>query len=111
MLKNLNPLLTPELLHGLRAMGHGDELVLADCNFPSESIATQTTYGNLIRLDGNDISEAGNAIMSVFPLDSFVDYPVHYIEVVGKPDEVLEIHKDLKNSVDKFSDRKWPMEP
>jgi L-fucose mutarotase len=73
MLKNLNPLLTPELLYVLRAMGHGDELVLADCNFPSDSIAAQTTYGSLIRLDGNTISEAADAILSVFPLDSFVE--------------------------------------
>ncbi len=109
MLKNLNPLLTPELLYVLRAMGHGDELVLADCNFPSDSIATQTTHGSLIRLDGNTIPEAADAILSVFPLDSFVDFPVLRMEVVDKPDEVLEVHNDLKKSVDNFSNRSWPM--
>jgi len=109
MLKNLNPLLTPELLYVLRAMGHGDELVLTDCNFPSESIAAQTAYGSLIRLDGNTISEAADAILSILPLDSFVENAVLYMEVVDKPDEVLEVHQDLKKSVDKFSDRDWPM--
>ncbi len=109
MLKNLNPLLTPELLYVLRAMGHGDELVLTDCNFPSEAIASQTTHGSLIRLDGNTISEAADAILSVCPLDSFVDFPVLRMEVVGNPNEVLEVHEDLKKSVDKFSDRNWPM--
>jgi len=109
MLKNLDPLLTPELLYVLRAMGHGDELILADCNFPSDSIASETTYGSLIRLDGNTISEAADAILSVMPLDSFVDSPVLRMEVVGSPDEVLDVHSDLKKSVDKFSDRDWPM--
>jgi L-fucose mutarotase len=107
MLKDLNPLLTPELLYVLRAMGHGDELVLVDCNFPSDSVAAQTTYGNLIRLDGNTISEAADAILSVFPLDSFVEYPVLHMQVVDKPEEVLEVHHDLKKSVDRFSDRDW----
>ena len=109
MLKNLNPLLTPELLYVLRAMGHGDELVLADCNFPADSIAAQTTHGSLVRLDGNTIPEAADAILSVFPLDSFVDFPVLRMEVVDKPDEVLDVHNDLKKSVDNFSNRNWPM--
>jgi len=63
----------------------------------------------VIRLDGNTISEAGDAILSVFPLDSFVESPVLHMQVVGKPDEVLEVHHDLKKSVDRFSDRDWPM--
>lgn len=109
MLKNLNPLLTPELLYALRAMGHGDELVLVDSNFPSDAIASQTVHGNLIRLDGNTISEAADAILSVFPLDSFAEHPVLRMEVVGNPNEVLEVHQDLKASVDKHSDRDWPM--
>jgi L-fucose mutarotase len=109
MLKNLDPLLTPELLYVLRAMGHGDELVLADCNFPSDSIAAQTTHGSLIRLDGNTIPQAADAILSIFPLDSFVDFPVLRMEVVDKPDEVLEVHNDLKKSIDNFSNRNWPM--
>ena len=83
-------------LYVLRAMGHGDEPVLADYNFPFDSIAAQTTHGSLIRLDGNTISEAADAIFSVFPLDSFVESPVLHMQVAGKPDEVLEIHNDLK---------------
>ena len=109
MLKNLHPLLTPELLYVLRAMGHGDELILVDCNFPAESIAAQTVYGSLIRLDGNTNNDAADAIFSVFPLDSFVEYPVLRMEVVDHPNEVLEVHQDLKACIDKHSDRDWPM--
>ncbi|MBF0276586.1 MAG: ribose ABC transporter [SAR324 cluster bacterium] len=109
MLKNLNPMLTPELLYVLRAMGHGDELVLVDSNFPAESSAVQTVHGNLIRLDGNTIAEVAEAVLSVFPLDSFVEHPLLYMEVVGKPNEMLEVHRDFKTIVDNHSDRNWKM--
>ncbi len=109
MLKNIHPLLTPELLYVLRAMGHGDELVLVDSNFPAESIAAQTVYGSLIRLDGNTINDAADAIFSVLPLDSFVENPVLRMEVVGNPSQMLEVHQDLKACLDKHSNRDWPM--
>ena len=80
MLKNINPLLNADLLYALRAMGHGDELVLVDANFPADSNAQQ-----LIRLDGADLIEAAKAILSVFPLDSFVEHAVYRMEVVGNP--------------------------
>lgn len=109
MLKNLHPLLTPELLYVLRAMGHGDELILADCNFPADAIASETVYGSLIRLDGNTIPEVADAILSVFPLDSFVEYPLLRMEVVGHPDDLLTVHQEFKATVDQHSDRDWPM--
>ncbi len=77
MLKNINPLLTPELLYVMRAMGHGDVLTIVDRNFPADSVASTTVHGSLIRMDGADISETAKAIFSVFPLDRFVDAPVH----------------------------------
>ena len=77
MLKNLDPLLTPELLYVLRAMGHGDVLTITDRNFPSDSVASTTVHGSLIRLDGAGILEAARALFSVFPLDWFVDAPIH----------------------------------
>ena len=82
MLINIDPILSPELLHALRSMGHGDKLVLADANFPSASLAKK-----LIRLDGVNIPNAAKAILSVLPLDSFVDYPVERMEIDDNPDE------------------------
>ena len=110
MLKNLDPLLTPELLYVLRAMGHGDELVLADANFPSESIAADTVYGDAIRLDGVDILQAARAILSLLPLDSFVEAPVLRMEIIDEPNVLAEVQRDFQQllaSVD--PGRNWPM--
>ena len=110
MLKNLDPLLIPELLYVLRAMGHGDVLTIVDRNFPADSVASTTVHGSLIRLDGADITEVSRAIFSVFPLDSFVDAPINYMEVVGEPDTILEVHEDLHSIAQQNSDREWKME-
>ena len=76
MLINIDPILSPKLLSTLRSMGHGDRLILADANFPATSLAKR-----LIRLDGINISTAAKAILSVFPLDSFIDYQVSKMEI------------------------------
>jgi L-fucose mutarotase len=52
MLKTLDPLLNADVLHALRSMGHGDELVICDTNFPADSVAMQTAYGRILRIDG-----------------------------------------------------------
>jgi L-fucose mutarotase len=109
MLKNVNPLLSPELLYVLRAMGHGDQLVIVDSNFPAHSVAEETVFGKSIRLDSADTKAAAEAILSVFPLDSFVDAPVSYMEVVGNPTVLLDVHADFKRVVDQTSDRAWKM--
>ena len=109
MLKNINPYLNAELLYILNSMGHGDELVLTDCNFPSHSTALNTITGELIFMDGLDIPKLSYAILSVFPLDSFVPRPVHCMEVVGNPDEIADCHKDMRKILDETSDRKWEM--
>ncbi len=109
MLKNINPLLSPDLLQVLRAMGHGDELVISDCNFPSDSVAAHTVTGKLIRLEGVDIPQAADAILSVFPLDSFVDEPVLRMEVVGAPDEWVGCHEDMQQAMKQHGDREWKM--
>ena len=75
MLKNIDPVLTPELLSVLATMGHGDDLVLADANFPAASVAAETTYGSVIELSGVDSQRAARAILSVFPLDEHVPAP------------------------------------
>lgn len=81
MLKGVDPLLNADLLYILRAMGHGDDLVLADTNFPS------TTMGRrLVRMDGVPGPRLLEAILSVLPLDDFVPDPALRIEVVGDPE-------------------------
>ena len=100
MLKNIDPLLNADLLHTLRAMGHGDELVMVDANFPATSVAQR-----LIRLDGVDVIRAGEAILSVFPLDSFVEHTVLRMEVVDKPNEVPEVQREFQHIVDQSAGR------
>ena len=109
MLKNINPLLSADLLYILRSMGHGDELILADCNFPSASVAAHTITGELINMNGVDIPEAAGAILSVFPLDSFVEHAVLRMEVVGNPDELVLCHKDMQRVVKETSGDQWKM--
>jgi len=96
MLKNLDSLLSADLLWMLAAMGHGDELALVDANHPAERIARSTASGRLVRLPGIATERAAAAILSVFPLDSFVDYPVRRMEVVGNPDEIPPVQAALK---------------
>ena len=77
MLKGLSPLLTPELLKILCEMGHGDEIVLADGNFPSEAIGQR-----VVRLDAHVGTDVLKAIMSVFPIDTYSDPNAFLMEVV-----------------------------
>jgi L-fucose mutarotase len=83
MLTGVDPLLGPELLAMLRAMGHGDEIVIADANFPSASVAKR-----LVRLDGVDAVRVAKAIASVLPLDDFVPSAAFRMAVTGAPDEI-----------------------
>ena len=95
MLRGIDPLLSPDLLGLLDAMGHGDDLVIADRNFPAHSVSLQTASRRLISERGVDTTRMARAILSVFPLDSFVEMPIHRMEVVGEPDKVLDVHADL----------------
>ena len=79
MLKNIPPILSPELLKTLGEMGHGDEIVLGDANFPSASLARR-----LVRADGHGIPELLDAILLFFPLDGFVECPVALMDT-GDP--------------------------
>ncbi|MGD7789426.1 RbsD/FucU family protein [Propionibacteriaceae bacterium Y1700] len=83
MLKNINPLLTGELLHLLDELGHGDQLGLVDRNFPAYRYDMP-----VIDLRGADTRAAAEALLSVFPLDAFVDTPIERMEIDGSPDEV-----------------------
>ena len=75
ILRGIPSIINPTLLHALARMGHGDEIVLADANFPSASIAKHTTLGEEIRCDGISIPELLKAILELFPLDPAVDAP------------------------------------
>ena len=102
MLINVNPLLSPEILSLLRSMGHGDRFVLSDANFPSYSHAN-----SLFRMDGLSIPQAAEALLSVFPLDSFIPHPVQRMEIDGKPEEINDVQKDLIDTVHKVSGPNW----
>ncbi|MDA9092127.1 ribose ABC transporter [Pelagibacteraceae bacterium] len=106
MLININPILSPELLFTLRTMGHGDKLILTDANFPAD-----TMNKRVIRLDGVSIPDAAKAILSVFPLDSFLvsqgKAAISRMEVDEKPQELLESHKEFINVVKEVSGSNW----
>ena len=76
MLKNIPKILSPELLKVLMEMGHGDELVIADGNFPAASIAKR-----LVRLDGHGVNVILDAILKLFPLDTSIKLPVTLMDV------------------------------
>ncbi len=83
MLKNIDPLLTPELLKVLGEMGHGDEIVLADANFTAHSLAAGKP---VLRLAGAGMRDACAAVLSLLPLDAMVAQPVAYMQVGDTPD-------------------------
>ena len=76
-------------------MGHGEDLVLVDRNFPAVTVAKQTSTGRLIELPGLDIPQAARAIFSLMPLDSFVAEPVIRMRVVDDPDRLLEMQSEV----------------
>lgn len=79
MLKKIPPIVSPELLKALCEMGHGDELVIADGNFPCESIGKNAV---VVRADGHGTAEILDAVLSLIPLDRYAKRPVAYMEVV-----------------------------
>jgi L-fucose mutarotase len=86
MLKGIDPILSPELLAGLRAMGHGDEIAIVDANFPAQANARR-----LIRIDGVDAVRVTAAIAALMPLDDFSPAAAWRMAVVDSPDEVPPI--------------------
>jgi L-fucose mutarotase len=109
LLKNIDPLLNADVLHALRAMGHGDTLVLSDTNFPSDSIARQTRLRKLLRIDNTTCARAARAILSVMPLDSFVEHPAQRMEIVGNPTEIAPVQREVQAEIDRAEGKPWPM--
>lgn len=95
MLKTLNVLHTPDLLHALGSMGHGDEIALVDCHFPSVSVARR-----LVRLDGASLPDAVAACLRLMPLDTFVPHPALRMLQVHAPEEVPEVLQLCQEQID-----------
>ena len=104
MLRGIDPILSPDLLHTLGAMGHGDEIVIADANFPGTSMGQR-----LVRSDGVSASDMLRAVLSLMPLDTFVDDPAVTMQVVGDPDAVPEAVRDFQNIVNEVADTPVPL--
>lgn len=100
MLKGLDPVLGADVLHALKSMGHGDDLIIADLNFPSDSVARSTVVGSLLRLENVSAARAVRAILSVMPLDSFVAEPALRMEIVGQPDEIPPVQAEVQAEID-----------
>jgi L-fucose mutarotase len=96
MLKGIPPILGPDLLYVLRAMGHGDEIAIVDANFPGDSAGPQ-----LIRLDGLSATDVLDAILTLMPLDTFVDDQAFGMEVVGDPKKREQTHKEFDKLIKK----------
>ena len=109
MLRNFDNRLNADVIRCLRAMGHGDDLVICDTNFPADQVARQTVTGKLLRMDNLTAAEAIDAILSVLPLDSFVDKPASRMEVVGKPGDVPPVQAEVQAVIDKWEGKPWPM--
>ncbi|MWV46784.1 L-fucose mutarotase [Paenibacillus sp. HJL G12] len=102
MLKGISPLLSPELLKILAEMGHGDEIVFGDANFPAVSMAQR-----LVRADGHGIPELLEAVLELFPLNHYVTHPVMLMQVVpGDPVEtpVWDVYRGLVDKVEEGID-------
>lgn len=99
MLKGISPIISPELLKALCEMGHGDELVIADGNFPSASIGKEAI---VIRADGHGTAQMLEAILNLFPLDTYVPEPVALMQVVpGDKEPTPAIWKEYEEILEK----------
>jgi len=90
MLKGIPKILSPELLKVLCEMGHSDRLVIADGNFPSETMGKNA---KVIRMDGHGVPEILDAILQVFPLDTYVDQPVNLMQLM--PNDVGRVQTPI----------------
>ena len=109
MLKSIDPFLNADVLYALRAMGHGDDLVLCDTNFPADAVARQTVLGRLLRIDNVTAARAARAVLSVLPLDSFVENPASRMEIVGLPDDVPPVQFEVQKEIDAAEGRSLSM--
>ncbi len=101
MLKGIDPLLGPDLLHALAAMGHGDEIAIVDANFPGASTARR-----LIRVDGAGAPAVLSAVLTLLPLDTFTETPAAVMAVVGDPGAVPPPVRDFQAIIDRAAGKR-----
>ena len=94
MLKGISPMLSPELLKVLCEMGHSDTIVIADGNFPAETMGKN---GKVLRMDGHGVPEILEAILTVFPLDQYIEKPVSLMERVPGDNADVSIWKTYES--------------
>jgi len=99
MLRNIDPVLSPELLFALASMGHGDELVIADANYPGTSSGP-----TCIRADGLSASVVLEAVLSLMPIDTFVQDPAIAMKDVGNPEVIPEAVLEFQSIIDRCAD-------
>lgn len=109
MLKGISPLLNADILHALAAMGHGDVAVIADANFPGESVARQTRLGRLLRIDGATSSEVAEAVLSLMPLDRFEKGAAACMAVVGDSNAVPQVRQEVQEIVNRAEGSEFPL--
>lgn len=97
MLKGIPTILSPELLKIMMEMGHGDEIIISDGNFPGASNANK-----LVRCDGNTVSQVIDAMLKFFPLDSYVKFPVALMAVVPGDNVKPIIWDEYKKIIEKY---------
>lgn len=102
MLKGIPKILSPQLLKTICEMGHGDRIVLADGNFPSESTGKNAI---VLRFDGNGVPEILDAVLKLFPLDASVDRPVKLMEVAKDDPVSTPIWSDYIETIKKYDER------
>ena len=109
MLMGIDHRLNADVLGCLRAMGHGDVLILSDTNFPSDSIARATVTGRLLRMENLTAAQAAEAVLSVLPLDTFVDDFAGRMEITGEPDTIPPVQAEVQAAIDRAEGRPRPM--
>jgi L-fucose mutarotase len=109
MLKGIDHRLNAEVLGCLRAMGHGDVLIISDTNFPADSVARATVTGQLLRMENLTAAEAVQAVLSVLPLDTFVDDFAGRMEIVGDAATLPPVQTEVQAAIDAAEGRHRPM--
>lgn len=109
MLKGMDPRLNAEVLYALAAMGHGDTVVITDTNFPAEAIAQHSQVGSLLRIGNVTAGQAVEAVLSVLPLDTFVDDFAARMEIVGEPDTIPPVQSEVQAAIDAAEGEPRPM--
>jgi L-fucose mutarotase len=108
MLKGIDHRLNADVLYALRAMGHGDTIIIADTNFPADSVARQTTLGRLLRMENLTTPQVVQAVLTVLPLDTFDD-PAGRMQVVGDPDRIEPLQAEVQAIIDAAEGKPSPM--